>query len=128
MPAVTIWKAVAEVLTKGISNLATSACWAALVGGLLGLVMEGIRLATKGGFWISCVGIGLAAVIPFNTCFAMFLGSFLFWLAERVFRKPEAVANRVIVQNQEPICAGVIAGGAIMGIAVIILENFVLVG
>ena len=126
MPAVTIWKAVAEVLTKGISNLATSACWAALVGGLLGLVMEGIRLATKGRFWISGVGIGLAAVIPFNTCLAMFLGSFLFWLAGRIFKKPESAANRVIVQNQEPICGGVIAGGALMGIAVILIENFVL--
>ncbi|MBI4623924.1 MAG: OPT/YSL family transporter, partial [Verrucomicrobia bacterium] len=46
MPAVTIWKAVAEVLTKGISNLATSSAWSALVGGLLGLALEGIRLAT----------------------------------------------------------------------------------
>jgi len=126
MPAVTIWKAVAEVLTQGISNLAVSARWAVLVGGLLGLALEGIRLATKGRFWLSGVGVGLAAVIPFNTCFAMFLGGFLFWLAERTFKKPGSATNVVIVQNQEPICGGVIAGGALMGIAVILLENFVL--
>ncbi len=126
MPAATIWKAVAEVLTAGISNLAVSARWAVLVGAVLGLVLEGIRLATKGRFWVSAVGIGLATVIPFNTCLAMFLGGFFFWLAERTLKKPESAANRIIVQNQEPICGGVIAGGALMGIAVILIENFVL--
>jgi uncharacterized oligopeptide transporter (OPT) family protein len=126
MPAVSIWKAVAEVMTQGISNLSVSARWAVLVGGLLGLALEGIRLATKGRFWLSAVGVGLAAVIPFNTCFAMFLGSLLFWLAGRAFTRPESAANRVIVQNQEAICGGVIAGGALMGIAVILIENFVL--
>jgi hypothetical protein len=39
-----------------------------------------------------------------------------------------ALPNRIIVQNQEPICAGVIAGGALMGIAVILIENFALGG
>jgi len=126
MPAVTIWKAVAEVLTQGLANLAVSARWAALLGGLLGLGLEAIRLATKGRFWLSGVGVGLAAVIPFNTCFAMFLGSLLFWLAGRSFRRPESAAHRIFVQNQEPICGGVIAGGALMGIAVILIENFVL--
>ena len=32
--------------------------------------------------------------------------------------------NRVVVQNQEPICAGLIAGGALMGIAVAIAGLF----
>lgn len=126
MPAATIWKAVAEVLTQGVSKLEVSARWAALGGGLLGLALEAIRLTMRGRFWLSGVGIGLAAVIPFHTCFAMFLGSFFFWLAERVYRRPESVAHRVWVQNQEPICGGVIAGGALMGITVILVENFLL--
>ncbi|MEJ5238246.1 MAG: OPT/YSL family transporter, partial [Limisphaera sp.] len=100
--------------------------WAALVGGVLGLVLEGVRLITKGRFWLSPVGLGLATVIPFNTCLAMFLGAFVFWLAERWIRRETSPAHRLIVQNQEPICGGVIAGGALMGIAVILLENFVL--
>jgi hypothetical protein len=33
--------------------------------------------------------------------------------------------NQVVVQNQEPICAGLIAGGALMGIAVAVAELFV---
>ena len=67
-----------------------SARWAALVGGVLGLALEALRFATKGRFWLSGVGIGLAAVIPFNTCLAMFLGSLFFWLAERSWSDPEA--------------------------------------
>jgi uncharacterized oligopeptide transporter (OPT) family protein len=126
MPAATIWRAVAEVLTKGLSNLPVSAQWAALIGAVLGILLEAIRVVTKGRFWLSGVGLGLATVIPFNTCLAMFLGSFFFWVAGRVCRNPETRSHKILVQNLEPICAGVIAGGALMGIAVILIENFVL--
>ncbi len=52
-----------------------------------GLALEGIRLAPKWRFWLSVAGGGLAAMIPFNTCLAMFLGNLFFWLAGRVFKK-----------------------------------------
>ena len=126
MPSATIWKAVAEVLTKGLSNLAVSAQWAALAGAILGIVFEALRIMTKGRFWLSGVGIGLAMVIPFNTCLAMFLGALFFWIAERKWKDPASRANKILVQNQEPICAGLIAGGALMGIAVILIETFVI--
>jgi OPT family oligopeptide transporter len=126
MVAATIWKAVAELLTEGLGNLAVSARWAALVGALLGIAFEAVKVATKGRFWLSGVGIGLATVIPFNTCFAMFLGSFFFWMARRKWKDPARSAHKILVRNLEPICAGIIAGGALMGIAVILLENFVL--
>jgi uncharacterized oligopeptide transporter (OPT) family protein len=126
MPAATIWRAVAELLMEGLGNLPVSARWAVVVGAVLGLVLEGVRQATKGRSWLSGVGIGLATVIPFNTCLAMFLGAAFFWVAERIWSNKESTGNRIIVQNQEPICAGVIAGGALMGIAVILIENFAL--
>jgi uncharacterized oligopeptide transporter (OPT) family protein len=126
MPAATIWKAVAEILTQGLDKLAVSARWAALIGGLLGIALEALRVATRGRFWLSGVGVGLATVIPFNTCLAMFLGALFFWLAERSLTRTQSASHRVLVQNQEPICAGIIAGGALMGIAVILFENFVL--
>jgi uncharacterized oligopeptide transporter (OPT) family protein len=126
MPAAVVWRTVAELLTQGLGNLKVSAQWAALGGALAGLVLEILRVATKGRFWLSGVGIGLAFVIPFNTCFSMFLGSFLFWLAAVLWRNPARTAHRIFVQNLEPICAGVIAGGALTGIAVILVDNFVL--
>lgn len=126
MPAATIWKAVAELLTSGLSNLAVSARWAALFGALIGIALETAKTVTKGRFWLSGVGIGLAFVIPFNTCLAMFAGSFFFWAAGRAYPNKESKQNKILVQNLEPICAGIIAGGALTGITVILLENFVL--
>jgi OPT family oligopeptide transporter len=126
MPAATIWKAVAEILTKGLSNLEVSARWMALVGAIVGIALEAVKLATKGRFWLSGVGIGLAFVIPFNTCLAMFTGSLLFWLAERFFKDEKSLRHRIFVKNLEPTAAGVIAGGALMGIGVILIENFAL--
>lgn len=117
MPAAQIWKAVAEILTRGLSELPQTAIIAATIGGLLGILFEAIKLATKGRFPISAVGMGLAFVIPFTTCFAMFLGSFFFWVVGKVSRRETSLTNRVFVQNLEPVCAGVIAGGALMGIA-----------
>jgi uncharacterized oligopeptide transporter (OPT) family protein len=127
-PAATAWKAVAEILTKGLSELAVSAQWAALAGGIAGIVLEIVRLASKGRFPISPVGIGLAFIIPFNTCLAMFMGSFAFWLLARLFPKPEDPINARYVQNQESICAGIIAGAALMGVAVMAIEMFALSG
>jgi putative OPT family oligopeptide transporter len=124
MPAAQIWRAVAELLTKGIENLPTTAVWAAVIGALLGIVLEAISVACKGRFPLSAVGIGLAFVIPWSTCFAMFLGSFLFWMAGRIWSAKESRMNQIVVENQEPICAGVIAGGALMGIAVALYEAF----
>jgi len=125
MPSAIVWKSVSEVLTQGLSHLQVSARWLALVGGVLGIVLEIARLATKDRFWLSGVGIGLAAIIPFNTCLAMFLGSLFFWLMARYAKNEKAFAHRIFVKNLEPTCAGMIAGGALMGIVVIILENFV---
>lgn len=126
MPGATVWRAVAELLTKGIDNLSVTATWAAIIGAVMGLVLEAIKVASKGRFPLSAVGIGLAFVIPFTTCFAMFLGSFIFWLFAKKFPREDQPMNRIVVQNQEPICAGVIAGGALIGISLILIENFLL--
>lgn len=125
-PAATAWKAVAELLTKGLTELPLSAQYAALVGAVAGILLEIVRMATKGRFWLSPVGVGLAFIIPFNTCFAMFIGSLLFWLAGKAFPRPEQKGNEILVQNQESICAGGIAGAALMGVALMAVELFVL--
>lgn len=116
MPAAQVWKAVAEVLTRGLSELHYTAIVAAAIGGLLGIVLEIIKVSSKGRFPVSAVGMGLAFVIPFTTCFAMFMGSFLFWIAARSFKDDRSVLKRTFVDNLEPVCAGVIAGGALLGI------------
>lgn len=124
-PSAIVWKAVAEVMTQGLQNLQPSARVAAVTGALLGIVFEAIKVKTRGRFPLSAVGVGLAFVLPFTTSFAMFLGSLIFWLAERYSKDKTSMVNRVMVQNQETTCAGLVAGGAIAGIAVIIIEVLV---
>jgi uncharacterized oligopeptide transporter (OPT) family protein len=123
MPAAQIWRAVAELLTQGVENLPSTAVWAAVIGALLGIVMEAANVVSKGRFPLSPIGIGLAFVITWSTCFAMFLGAFLFWFCDWRWPK-ESTVHRVVVENQEPICAGVIAGGALMGIAAALATAF----
>jgi uncharacterized oligopeptide transporter (OPT) family protein len=124
MPAATIWKAVADVLAGGIHKIAPSARYAALAGILIGVVLEIWRMVTNNRFPLSPVAIGLGFIIHFHTCLSMFVGSLLFWGAEQLFSSKESRINQVVVQNQEPICAGLIAGGALMGIAVAVADLF----
>jgi uncharacterized oligopeptide transporter (OPT) family protein len=124
MPAATVWKAVADVLAEGIHMIRPTAQYAALAGILIGVALEIARMATKNRFPLSPVAIGLGFIIHFHTCLSMFLGSFMFWVIERMYSSKESRMNQVIVQNQEPICAGLIAGGALMGIAVAIADLF----
>lgn len=126
MPAAQIWRGVAEALTGGLHTLQISARWWALVGAFVGLTMEILRRATKGRFWLSPVAVGLAFVIAFHYCFTMFLGSFIFWLIARFSNKLRNPDDPSTIRNQEPICAGVIAGAALMGITVKILETTLL--
>ncbi len=83
-------------------------------------------MAAKGRFPLSAVGIGLAFVIPFQICLAMFFGSFIFWVIDKLWPKPKQRMNEIFVQNQESICAGIIAGAALIGVGVMALELFVL--
>jgi uncharacterized oligopeptide transporter (OPT) family protein len=124
-PAATVWEAVARILTKGLSELPTTALHAAIIGAALGVVFEVVRQMSKNKFPLSAVGIGLAFVIPFRTCLAMFFGSFIFWVIGKIWSKPAQRPNQIFVQNQESICAGVIAGAALVGVALMALEVFV---
>lgn len=126
MPAAQIWTAVAKVLTKGLSFLHPTAQLAILIGGIIGIVFEILNTRTNGRFPLSGVGLGLAFVIPFNSCLAMFLGAFFFWIAGKAVKDPSNLGHRLFVDNQETLCAGVIAGGGIVGIALVVLNTMVL--
>ena len=69
----------------------------------------------------------------------MFLGALFFWTAGKIFGGgseehapvsegfPEpSLAKRVFVQTREPICAGLIAGAALVGIGDILVGAFLL--
>jgi OPT family oligopeptide transporter len=126
MPAVAIWKGVAEILTQGLDKLPQTAMYAAIIGAVVGIVLEVIRIVMKGKFPLTPVGIGLAFVIPFNTCLIMFLGAFVFWAFSRRYPDKESRGHKLWVDNHEPICAGIIAGAALMGVADAVVLAFFL--
>lgn len=125
LPGASIWKGVAEVLTKGLSNLHPTAQMAALIGGVLGIVIEVVNKKTAGKFPLSGVGLGLGFVLRFADAWSMALGTLIFWVARQKFKDKESFGYRAFVDNQETLAAGVIAGGSIIGLILILLENAV---
>ena len=149
VPGAVTWKAVAEVLMKGLSFLHPTAKVAVIVGAVIGIVVEATRHVTKNRFPLSAVGLGLAFILSFSDIWTMFLGSFIFWLLERRAtrwsKETEPAAAPIeaaeaapaplrrpwyalAAANTETICAGVIAGGALMGIGLSVLDVLVLPG
>jgi OPT family oligopeptide transporter len=123
LPSAAIWKGVAEVLTKGLSSLHPTAQYGVFAGAFIGILCEVLNKKTKGKFPISGVGLGLAFVLRFNDSLAMALGALIFWGCGKKFKDPKSLGYRAMVDNQETISAGIIAGGSIIGIILILLEN-----
>ena len=126
MPSAQIWKAVAEVLTKGLNFLHPSAQLAIGVGAAIGLIIEILNQRSKGNFPVSGVGLGLAFVLKFSDSLSMAVGALIFWLSAKYFTDQKSVGYRAFVDNQETVCAGAIAGGSIIGLVLILLETTVL--
>lgn len=126
MPGASIWIAVAEVLAKGLSVLPDSTRIAVIIGAFVGIFIEFMNRRTHGRFPISAMGLGLSFVLKFSDCWAMAAGSLLFWGVGRLAAEKGSKTRKIFVDNQETVCAGVIAGGSIMGIILIILETIVL--
>lgn len=123
MPSALVWKAVAEVLADGLSALHPTAQLAVLIGAVGGVVIEMINKKMKGKFPLSAVGFGIAFVLRFVDVFSMFLGSFLFWYLKSRQNKDSSESYNFIADNNESIGAGIIAGGALVGITLLIIET-----
>lgn len=123
MPSATVWKAVAEVLSRGLSSLHSTAQIAVVIGAIAGVVLEMLVQKTKGKFPISPIGLGLPFVFQFADTLMMFLGSFLFWALKQKPKEKRSTNYNTFVENQETVAAGVIAGGGLIGIAILIFEN-----
>jgi uncharacterized oligopeptide transporter (OPT) family protein len=125
LPGASIWKGVAEALTKGLSNLHPSAQLAAAIGAILGIVIEMLNKKTRGKFPLSGIGLGLGFVLRFTDTWSMALGTLIFWAARQSFKDKTSFGHRTFIDNQETLAAGVIAGGSIIGIILILIENAV---
>lgn len=117
MPAALQWKGVADLIANGVSNLPPSAVISMVVAAIAALVFEVLRIATKGRFPLSSVSIGLGVVLPPESCLAMWAGAMMFWYKGRQRPAPGTREHAVWVEGYESICAGLISGSALVGIA-----------
>jgi uncharacterized oligopeptide transporter (OPT) family protein len=116
MPAAIQWKGVAEIIAKGLHSLPASALIAMAVAAVSAVVIEVLRIVTKGRFPLSAVSIGLGVVLPPESTFAMWVGAMIFWAMSLRHKEPGTRGHTIWVEGCEPICAGLISGAALMGI------------
>ena len=131
-PSALQWKGVSDLVTsifgEGQGTLLTqSIIISMVVAAFAGLVLEGLRIFTRNRFPISALAIGLGVVVPPESTLAMFAGALFFWFMQRRYGdKPDSKGFKLWVDTQEPICAGVIAGAALIGIGDIMVRVFLL--
>ena len=133
-PAALQWKGVSDLVTavfgEGAGTLLTpSILWSMLIAGVAALVMEVFRIRSEGRFPLSPLAIGLGVVVPPDSTFMMFLGALFFWFMSRRYEERRDSSGWTLwVDTQEPICAGLIAGAALIGIGDVLLRVFVFGG
>jgi len=130
-PSALQWKGVSDlvaaVFSQGKTPISHSAVMAMAIAAVVGLVLELLRIFRRGGFPISPLAIGLGVVIPPESSIAMFLGAGFFWLMNRRYEPRKGTKGHALwVETQEPICAGLIAGAALIGITDVLVRVFLL--
>ncbi len=132
-PGAVQWKGVSDLVSSifgggtGGSLLTQSIITSMIIAGVVGLILEVIRIATRNKFPLSPLAIGLGVVVPPDSTMAMFAGSLFFWFMQRRYtEKMESAGHKLWVDTQEPICAGIIAGAALIGIGDVLVKVFLL--
>jgi len=126
-PAAIQWKGINDLIAQGLARLPHSAQIAMLAAAVFGIVFEIIRIISKNKSPISPVAFGLGIVLPPDSTLWMFMGSFFFYITAKIYAaRKEAIGHKLWIESHEPICAGLIAGGALVGIGDILVRVFVL--
>jgi uncharacterized oligopeptide transporter (OPT) family protein len=117
-PAAQTWAAVAQALSKGFEALAPLKLWSICVGGAVGVVLTilPVLFPKRANFFPSASGFGLAWIFQWYYGVLFFLGALIAWGWQK---KSAANAEEFLF----PVASGVMAGGALMGVAIIFWQN-----
>jgi uncharacterized oligopeptide transporter (OPT) family protein len=117
-PAAQTWAAVAQALSHGLSALAPVKVWSIAIGGGLGIVFALLPLALPRwqAYLPSASAFGLAWVFDWHYGLLFLLGALI---ASGVRRRAPKVAEAYTF----PVASGVIAGGSLMGVALVFWQN-----
>ncbi|APR84331.1 Oligopeptide transporter, OPT family protein [Minicystis rosea] len=113
-PAMQTWKAMAELLTKGLGNLPKHTPAAMAVAAVLAVIFTLVAElgSKKVKRWVpSATGLGLSFILPASNSFTFLLGALL---AEMAARKSPKKAEIYTIA----IASGLVAGESVMGVIV----------
>jgi uncharacterized oligopeptide transporter (OPT) family protein len=133
-PAALQWKGVSTLVTsvfgEGVGELLTPSILLSMaIAAVIGLALEVARIRSRGKFPLSPLAIGLGVLVPPESTFMMFLGALFFWFMSRRYEERRDTTGWTLwVDTQEPICAGLIAGAALIGISDVLLKVFLFGG
>ncbi len=117
-PSAQVWRAVAELLDKGLSELGTVRVWAIIIGASIGILLPLLgKLFPKCEKWLpSAAGIGLSWTFAWFYSFLFFLGAVMSYGFEKT--SPEKSKEYLF-----PVASGIIAGGSLMAVLLIFCDN-----
>jgi OPT family oligopeptide transporter len=117
-PAAQTWAAVAQALSKGLDALAPAKIWSIVIGGAVGIVFAilPVIFPKQEKYLPSASGFGLAWIFQWYYGVLFFLGAVITWFYRK---KSPARAEEFTF----PVASGVMAGGALMGVAIIFWQN-----
>ncbi len=131
-PSAVQWKGVSELVTSIFGNstgslLTPSIITSMAIAAVVGLVFELARVFTRNKFPFVPLAIGLGVVVPFESTLAMFCGAAFFWAMGRLYAaRKDSTGHKLWIDTQEPICAGLIAGTALVGVGDGLVKAFAL--
>jgi len=129
-PSALQWKGVSELVSAVFGGdsgtlLTPSIQVSIAIAVLAGIVLEVVRIRSGGKFPLSPLSIGLGVVLTPDSVMAMFFGALFFTVMKSIYGKsPESAGHRLWIGSHEPICAGLIAGAALVGISDILVKVF----
>ena len=117
-PAAQQWAAVAQAMSKGFDALHPVKIWSIAGGGLVGMVFTilPVLFPKRQKYLPSASGFGLAWIFQWYYGVLFFIGALIAWLYQK---KWSAKAE----EYTYPVASGVLAGGALMGVAIIFWQN-----
>jgi OPT family oligopeptide transporter len=112
-PAAQVWKAVAELLAKGIEALHPTALWSMVIGGVVGILITILEKKYPNHKHLipSPTGMGLAFVIPAWNSISMCLGAVI---GDAIAKARKEEPDNTVI----PVASGLIAGESLVGVAI----------
>jgi len=117
-PAAQTWAAVAKALSKGLEALEPLKVWSIVIGGTVGIVFSllPILFPKQQKYLPSAAAFGLSWVFDWYYGLLFFLGAIIAYVLERK-------APKLSDEFTFPVASGIIAGGSLMGVALIFWGN-----